>query len=197
VARKGEGEEGGEEEEDEEEEQLPGEGAPPLEPMGNMGMLTYLKLSEGVSHSTNMAAITGAINTITTDLRHKSARNIPLSVLEESQIGPHLADLGCALSLSQWADLPNKISPSGSRSITTVKDTFYCFKGAPLEAIVSPTPVVPQAAAAPSSSAQELSVHLMDLDPEVPAEYLDLATPKAPSKRRDKGKQKEGASGAP
>jgi hypothetical protein len=101
VAHKGEEEEGGEEEdEDEEEEQLPGGGAPPLEPMGNMGMPTYLKLSEGALHSTNMAAIAGAINTITTVLRHESTRNIPLSVLEESQIGLHLVDLGCALSIS-------------------------------------------------------------------------------------------------
>jgi hypothetical protein len=157
-----------------------------------------LAVTEKGRCSANMATIAGAISTITTVLRYESARSIPLSVLEKTQIGLHLADLGCALLLSQWADLPNEISPPGSSAITTVKDTFfYCFKVAPLEAIIPPTPAAPQAVIVPSSSTQELSVYPMELDLDILAENPDLAMPKAPSKRRDKGKQKEGASGTP
>jgi hypothetical protein len=197
VSHREKGEEEGEDEEEKDEDALTGEGAPRLKPMDNMGIPTYLKLSGEASHLSNMAAIAGAISTITTVLRHESVRNVPSSVLEETQIGPHLMDLGCALLLSTWANLPNEISPRGSSAITTVEDTFfYCFKGAPLEAVIPPTPAVPVTAAVHSSSTRELLVHPMELDTDFPADGLEFTTPKAPSKKA-KEKHREGAPNAP
>jgi hypothetical protein len=90
--------------------------------------------------------------------------------------------------------LPNDIHPLTSGSVTRVKDTFsYCFRGAPAEAIVPPTPATPVAAVLPPST-QELLVHLMELDLDFPANGPEVTTPRAPSKKAQ-GKRKEGASG--
>jgi hypothetical protein len=99
-----------------------------------------------------------------------------------------------ALSLSYWADLPNDTHPLISRSFASVKDIFsYCFRGAPSEAIVPPTPAALVAAVPPPPN-WELLVHPMELDPDLPADGPEVATPRAPSKKAQ-GKRKEGASG--
>jgi hypothetical protein len=105
-----------------------------------------------------------------------------------------MVEFGRTLSLSNWADLPNDSRPLAGGSFARVSDTFsYCFKGAPVEAIVPPTPVA-QAAAAPPPSTQELLVHPMELDLDLPANSPEVATPRAPSKKAQ-GKRKEGSSG--
>jgi hypothetical protein len=81
VTRKGEEEEDGEEE-DEEEEGEPSGGVPlPLEPMGDMGVPTLLKLSSGASQVSNLAAIADAFNTITEVIKFTRADNLPITTL--------------------------------------------------------------------------------------------------------------------
>jgi hypothetical protein len=189
------GEEEGEEEEDKKEEGELSGGAPlQLEHIGDMGVPMHLKLSAGASQQSNLAAITDAISTIMEVIKTTRSDNLPIKTLQDSQVRIHLAELGCVLLLSNWADLPNDIRPLTSGSIARVKDTFsYCFKGAPTEAIIPPTPVA-LAAAAPPPSTQELSVHPMELDLDLPADGPEVAIPRAPSKKAQ-GKRKESASG--
>jgi hypothetical protein len=81
VTRKGEKEEEGEEE-DEKEEGEPSGGAPlPLEPMGDMGIPTLLKLLSGASQASNLAAIADAFNTITEVIKSTRADDLPITTL--------------------------------------------------------------------------------------------------------------------
>jgi hypothetical protein len=165
VTRKGEEEEDGEEEDEEEEGESSG-GAPlPLEPMGDMGVPTLLKLSSGASQASNLAAIMDTFHTITEVIKSTRADDLPITTLQDSQVGLCIAEFGRALSLSNWADLPNDSHPLSGGLFARVSDTFsYCFKDAPVEAIVPPTPVAQTAAAAPPPPIRELSVHPMELD---------------------------------
>jgi hypothetical protein len=193
VTRKGE-EEGEEEEDEEEEGELSGSAPLPLEPIGDMSVPTHLKLSAGASQQSNLAAIADAIHTITEVIKTTKSDDFSIDTLRDSQVGIHLVEFSCALSLSNWADLPNDTHPLTSGSIARVSDTFsYCFRGAPAEAIVPPTPVTP-AAAAPPPPTQELLVHPMELDLDLLADGLEVVIPRAPSKKAQE-KRKEGASG--
>jgi hypothetical protein len=178
-----EGEEEGEEEEEEDEGESAG-GAPlQLKPMGNMGAPIYLKLSAGASQQSNLAAIVSAISTVTEVLKTTNSDNLSIKTLWELQVRLCLAEFGCTLSLSSWAALPNDIHPLASGSVTIVKNTFfYYFRGVPLEAIVPPIPVA-SVVAVPPPSTQELLVHLMELDVDIPANGPEFATPRAPSKK--------------
>jgi hypothetical protein len=81
VTRKGEEEEDGEEE-DEEEEGEPSGGVPlPLEPIGDMGVPTHLKLSPGASQVSNLAAIADTFNTITEIIKSTRADDLPPTTL--------------------------------------------------------------------------------------------------------------------
>jgi hypothetical protein len=123
----------GEEEEDEEEEGESSGGAPlHLEPMGNMGMPMHLKLSSGASQASNLATIADTFNTIMEIIKTTRSDDLPIETLQDSQVGVHIVEFGCALSLSNWADLPNDTCPLISGSFASVKDTLlYCFRGAP------------------------------------------------------------------
>jgi hypothetical protein len=95
------GEEEGEEEEDEEEEGESSGGAPlQLEPMGDMGMPTYLKLLPGASQASNLAAIADTFNTIMEIIKTTRSDNLPIDTLQGSQVGVHIAEFGHTLSLS-------------------------------------------------------------------------------------------------
>jgi hypothetical protein len=194
VTYKDKGEEEGEEEEEDDKGELSG-GAPLLlEPMGNMGMPTHLKLSAGASQRSNLGAIADTFSVITEIVKTTRSDDIHIDTLWDSQVGIRIAEFGRALLLSNWADLPNDTHSLTSGSIARVRDTFtYCFKGAPAEAIVPPTPVT-LAAAVPPPSTRELSVHPMELDQDLLADGPEFSTPKAPSKKAQ-GKRKEGASG--
>jgi hypothetical protein len=114
------GEEEGEEEDDEEEGESAG-GAPlQLEPMGDMGVPTYLKLSAGASQQSNLATIASALSTVTEILKSTNSEDLPIDILQDSQVGICLVEFGCVLSLSNWADLPNDIHPLASSSVTRV-----------------------------------------------------------------------------
>jgi hypothetical protein len=194
VTRKGKEEEEGEEEKEEEEGELPGGVPLLLEPMGDMGVPTHLKLSSGASQASNLAAIADVFHTITEVIKSTRADDLPITTLRDSQVGLRMAEFGHVLSLSNWADLPNDSRPLSGSSFARVSDTFsYCFKGAPIEAIIPPTPVT-QTAAAPPPPIWEPSVHLMELDQDLLANGPEVATPRAPSKKAQ-GKRKKGSSG--
>jgi hypothetical protein len=195
VTCKGEEEEEGEKE-DEEEEGEPSGGVPlPLEPMGDMGMLIHLKLSSGASQASNLATIADAFNTITEVIKSTRADDLPITTLRDLQIGLRIAEFGRTFSLSNWVDLPNDSCPLSGGSFARVSNTFsYCFKGAPIEAIIPPTPVAQTAAAVPLPPIREHSVHPMELDQNLPADGPEVTIPRAPSKKAQ-GKRKEGASG--
>jgi hypothetical protein len=176
-------EEEGEEEDEEEEGESAGGVLLLLEPMGDMGMPTHLKLSAGASQQSNLAAIASVISIVTEILKTTNSEDLSIKTLWEAQIGICLAEFGRALLLSNWADLPNDIHPLASGSVTIVRDTFsYCFRGAPTEAIIPPTPVAP-AVAAPPLSTWKTSVHPMELDLDILADGPEFATPKALSKK--------------
>jgi hypothetical protein len=81
VTHKDEGEEEGEEEEEDDEGE-PSGGAPLLlEPMGNMGMPTHLKLSSGASQWSNLAAIADAFSVITEIIKTTRSDNLPIDTL--------------------------------------------------------------------------------------------------------------------
>jgi hypothetical protein len=163
VTRKDEGEEEGEEEEEKDEGKPSGGTSLLLEPMGNMGMPTYLKLSVGASQQSNLATIANTFSIITEVIKTTRSDDLPIDTLWDLQVGIHMVEFGCALLLFNWADLPNDIHPLASGSLARVKDTFsYCFRDAPTEVIIPPIPVIPVVTVPPSST-WELSVHLIEL----------------------------------
>jgi hypothetical protein len=74
-------EEDGKEEEEEEEGELSGGIPLPLEPMGDMGMPTHLKLLPGASQASNLAAIADAFHTITEVIKSTRTDDLPLITL--------------------------------------------------------------------------------------------------------------------
>jgi hypothetical protein len=85
--------------------------------MGNMGMPTHLKLSAGAFQQSNLAAITDAISVITEVIKTTRSDDLPIDTLQDSQVGICIAEFGRALSLYNWADLPNDVCPLTSGSI--------------------------------------------------------------------------------
>jgi hypothetical protein len=68
--------------EEEEEEGESSGGVPlPLEPMGDMGVPTHLKLSFRASQASNLAAIADAFHTIMEVIKTTRADNLPLITL--------------------------------------------------------------------------------------------------------------------
>jgi hypothetical protein len=81
VTCKDKGEEDGEEEEEDDKGE-PSGGAPlSLEPMGDMGVPTHLKLSSGASQVSNLAAIADAFHTITEVIKSTRADDLPIDTL--------------------------------------------------------------------------------------------------------------------
>jgi hypothetical protein len=95
-----EGEEEGEEDDDDDEGESAGGIPLQLEPMGNMGMPTYLKLSARAFQQSNLAAITSALSIVTEILKSTNSEDLPIDILRDSQVGICLVEFGYALSLS-------------------------------------------------------------------------------------------------
>jgi hypothetical protein len=97
VTQKDEGEKEGEEEEEEEEGEST-EGVPLLlEPMGNMGMPTHLKLSAGASQQSNLAAIADTISVIMGVIKTTRSDDLPIDTLQDSQVGIHIVEFSHVL----------------------------------------------------------------------------------------------------